>query len=71
VLGPLTVLAADPSVSPYLAGVVIGFVVGAFGHIFKSTLVIALGIFIIGATTVLFIVATNPHGLGTGRAPGQ
>jgi hypothetical protein len=70
VLGPLIVLATDPSYSPYLAGVVVGFVVGTAGHVFKAPAVILLGIAIIGATMVLFIIATDPHGLGTGRAPG-
>ena len=59
--GQLIVLAAsDPPVFPYLAGIAAGFVVGAFGHTIRSTFVILLGILIIGLTTALFIIATDP-----------
>jgi hypothetical protein len=61
VLGYLTVLATNnPSAAPYAVGIGAGFVVGAFGHITKSSLVILLGILVIGLTTALWIIAVNP-----------
>jgi hypothetical protein len=66
VLAHMTVLAtSNPPATPYLVGIVVGFVVGVFGHINKSTLLIALGIAVIGLTTLLFIIATDPT-LGSG-----
>lgn len=60
-LGLLIVLGArDPPVTPYLVGIVVGFVTGAAGHVVKVPLVILLGILIIGLTTLLFIIATDP-----------
>jgi len=45
---------SGPDPTPYLAGVVIGLVVGVAGHIYKSNLFIAAGIVIIGVSTGLF-----------------
>jgi hypothetical protein len=57
----MTVLATNnPPATPYLLGIVVGFVVGVFGHINKSTVLIAFGIAVIGLTTLLFIIATDP-----------
>ena len=64
-LALISVLATDPRPGPYPALMVLGFVVGAFGHIYRATLVIAIGIGVIAVTTLLFIQATNPQ-LGGG-----
>lgn len=64
-LALITVLATDPKPGPYLAVMVLGFVVGAFGHIYKANLIIAIGIGVIALTTLFFIQATNPQ-LGGG-----
>ncbi len=53
-------VATDPPAAPYLLGIVLGFAVGTFGHIIRSTLLIVLGILVIGVTTVVFIIATDP-----------
>jgi uncharacterized membrane protein SpoIIM required for sporulation len=57
----LTVLATgDPRVGPYLAGTALGFFIGGFGHVIKVPLVIVLGILVIGITTALFVIASDP-----------
>ncbi|MGI8556839.1 MAG: hypothetical protein ACR2ND_00775 [Solirubrobacteraceae bacterium] len=56
----LFVLATDPAPIPYLVAMGLGFVIGAAGHVYKSALVVSLGIAVIGITTALFIGATNP-----------
>jgi hypothetical protein len=56
----LSVLATDPAPCPYLAGMLVGFALGGFGHLVQARLVIAAGIVTIAVTTGLFIAATNP-----------
>jgi len=61
VIGLLNILASgNPSVAPYLAGTIVGFLVGGFGHVIKEPLVVILGIVVIGITSILFVVATDP-----------
>jgi hypothetical protein len=61
VLGFINVLAAgNPTVAPYLAGTILGFAIGGFGHVIKAPLMIILGIVVIGITSTLFVIATNP-----------
>lgn len=58
---PLLPLATDPPATPYLAGMVLGFALGGFGHLIRSTPLILSGIALIAVTTLLFIIATDPH----------
>ena len=53
---PLALAAGYP---PYLVAMAIGFLIGTFGQIVKSTLVIVLGIAIIGATSVAVLAAVS------------
>jgi hypothetical protein len=65
-VGPLTVLGTNTApAAPFIAGIAAGFAIGAFGHIVKSTTIIVLGILVIGVTTALFIIVTDPT-LGSG-----
>lgn len=43
----------DPEFTPYLIGIVLGFGVGAFGHMIKSNALIATGIGLIFLVAVL------------------
>ena len=54
------ILATDPAGTPYLAGIVAGFVIGALGHLFASRALVLIGIVVIMLTTLLFIIATDP-----------
>jgi hypothetical protein len=57
---PLAILPHE--VKPYLALMVIGFVVGTFGHMSRSRAMVAIGIGMIFAATLLLplaIIATN------------
>lgn len=54
------VLAADPPGTPYLAGIIAGFAIGAFGHLIAARTLILIGIVTILVTTALFIVAAGP-----------
>lgn len=54
------VLATDPSGAPYLAGIVAGFALGAFGQLIALRVLVALGIVVVLVTTILFILATDP-----------
>jgi hypothetical protein len=56
----LLVLATDPTPGPYLAGIIVGFLLGGYGHLIKSTPTIAAGIIVILIVTALFITATDP-----------
>jgi hypothetical protein len=57
----ITVLATgNPTVGPYLAGTALGFLIGGFGHVIKAPLMIILGILVIGITTALFVIASDP-----------
>jgi hypothetical protein len=57
VLGLLSVLAAaNPPAGPYLVGMILGFLVGSFGHIVKSRALILLGIALLGVTVSLFML---------------
>ena len=63
--GHLTfVLAADPDGTPYLAGIVVGFVLGAAGHLLAARLLVVLGIAVVLVTTVLFLIASDPTSAG-------
>lgn len=65
-LAGLTVLGTNTApTAPLIAGIAVGFVVGIFGHIIKSTPLIVAGIVILGATTAVFIIVTDPT-LGSG-----
>jgi hypothetical protein len=59
-MATLLVLATDPTPGPYLAGILLGFLIGGFGHLIKSNLTIATGIVLIVVVTALFISATDP-----------
>ncbi len=54
------VLATDPPGTPYLAGIIAGFAIGAVGHLIAARLLVLIGIVAILVTTALFIVATGP-----------
>jgi hypothetical protein len=43
----------DPEFTPYLVGIVLGFGVGAFGHLIKSNALIITGIGLIFLVAVL------------------
>jgi len=62
---PLSLLASQPPPGPYLGGMVLGFVVGAAGHMVRSAALVALGIGIILVTTVLFLLAFDPNAAKT------
>ncbi len=56
-LGLLTLLAAsNPPAGPFVIGMVLGFLVGTFGHIVKSQALILLGIALLGITVAIFVV---------------
>jgi hypothetical protein len=59
-MADLLVLATDPTPGPYLVGILLGFLIGGFGHLIKSNLTIAAGIVLIVVVTALFISATDP-----------
>jgi hypothetical protein len=46
--------AAATSVGPYAVLMAIGFVVGVYGHVIKSRLLILIGILIVGAVSAYF-----------------
>jgi hypothetical protein len=48
--------AANPPAGPFLIGMVLGFLVGAFGHIMHSRPVILLGIALLGVTVTIFMI---------------
>jgi hypothetical protein len=56
-------LAAEPSLGPFIALLVVGFVVGIFGHLIRSSWVIALGIGLVLIATVVgpLVVYGNPY----------
>lgn len=56
----LSLIATDPAPGPYLAGMLVGFALGGFGHLISEKLVVAAGILVIALTTALFIMATDP-----------
>jgi hypothetical protein len=51
--------AAPTSVTPYAIVMAVGFLIGVFGHINKSRLLIVTGIFIVGGVSayIAFVVA--------------
>jgi hypothetical protein len=51
---------ASPMAAPYLAGIVVGFLSGAFGHLIKAPLLIMFGIVVTGITSALFVIAADP-----------
>jgi len=50
-------LALPETITPYLLLMLAGFVVGTAGHLYKSKLVVAIGILMIFAATVLLPLA--------------
>jgi hypothetical protein len=56
-------LAAQPSLGPFVALLVVGFVVGIFGHLIRSSLVIVLGIGLVFIATVVgpLVIYGNPY----------
>jgi hypothetical protein len=52
-------LAAAFGYPVYLVAMLVGFLIGTFGHVIHSTLVIILGILIIGATSVAVLTAVS------------
>jgi hypothetical protein len=56
---PLIPLAAATTVGPFAAAMAVGFLVGVFGHVIKSRLLILTGILIVGGVSayVAFVVA--------------
>jgi hypothetical protein len=53
---PLATLLPD-TITPYLILMLLGFVVGSFGHVWKSKLVVAIGILMIFLATLLLPLA--------------
>jgi hypothetical protein len=47
-------LAAATTVGPYAAVLGVGFLIGVFGHVIKSRLLILTGILIVGAVSAYF-----------------
>ena len=56
-------LAAEPSLGPFIALLVVGFAVGVLGHLIRSSLVIALGIGLVFIATVVgpLVLYGNPY----------
>jgi hypothetical protein len=50
-------LALPETITPYLLLMLVGFVVGTAGHLYKSKLVVAIGILMIFAATLLLPLA--------------
>jgi hypothetical protein len=48
---PLLPAAAPTSIGPYAAAMAVGFLIGVFGHVIKSRLLILTGIVIVGAVS--------------------
>jgi CHASE2 domain-containing sensor protein len=48
---PLIPIAAATSVGPYAAVMAVGFLIGVFGHVIKSRLLILMGILIVGGVS--------------------
>ena len=55
-------LAITTSVGPWAAAMAFGFVVGIAGHIAKSTLLIVLGILIVGGISIYFAFGVGKLG---------
>ena len=56
----LPIALSGPSPTPYVIGVGVGFLIGAMGHIVRSSLLIMTGILLIGAATALFAFQGPP-----------
>jgi hypothetical protein len=56
-------LAFEPSLAPFVALLVFGFLVGILGHLIRSNWVVALGIGIVFLATVVLplVVFGNPY----------
>ena len=52
-------LVAAAAYTPYLVTMGVGFAIGTFGHIMRSTPVILMGIVIIGGTSVAILVGVS------------
>jgi len=50
----------NPNALPFLAGILAGFLIGAFGHLIKSPTLIVIGILLIGVTTAAFVLVSDP-----------
>jgi hypothetical protein len=64
------------TITPYLVLMLAGFVVGSAGHLYKSKLVVAVGIIMIFLATLLLplaVIATEdePEGPSNIAAPGE
>jgi hypothetical protein len=55
--GFLPPLAVAYSVSFYLAGLILGFLVGAIGHLVKATVMIVTGIALVAVTAAVFVLS--------------
>jgi hypothetical protein len=53
---PTPLAAANPPAGPFLIGMVLGFLVGTFGHILRSRPLILLGLALLGVTVTIFMV---------------
>ena len=53
-LAPVPLGVEEPNATPFLALILLGFLVGALGHAHKSKPVIAFGIILILAATLVF-----------------
>jgi hypothetical protein len=51
--------ALPQTVDPYLVLMLVGFGVGAFGHLMRSRLLVAVGITLVFLATLLFPLALN------------
>jgi len=51
--------ALPQSINPYLVLMAVGFGVGAFGHLMRSRLLVAIGIILVFLATLLFPLALN------------
>jgi hypothetical protein len=56
----LPIALSGPSPTPYVIGVALGFLVGAMGHLMRSTLLIMTGILLIGVSTAVFAFQGPP-----------
>jgi hypothetical protein len=54
---PLIPAAAPTTVGPYATVLAVGFLIGVFGHVIKSKLLILTGILIVGAMSAYFAFA--------------
>jgi cyanate permease len=51
--------ALPEDIEPYIALMVAGLAVGAFGHLFRSRLIVAVGVIMVFLATLLFPIAIH------------